>query len=76
MKQKLSLKFIDLFCGVGGFHQAMERFGHTCVFACDIDPDCRKVYETNYHIKPEGDIKKVDENTLPDFDVLCAGFPC
>lgn len=54
----------------------MVRFGHTCVFACDIDANCRKLYETNYHIKPEGDIKKVDENTLPDFDVLCAGFPC
>lgn len=67
---------IDLFCGIGGFHQAMRRIGYTCVFACDIDEQCRKVYEDNYGLLPASDIKKVDETTLPDFDLLCAGFPC
>ena len=45
-------KFIDLFCGIGGFHQAMKSLGGECVFASDIDDDCRKTYEANYGIVP------------------------
>lgn len=71
-----SLKFIDLFCGIGGFHQALTKVGLKCVFASDIDEHCRKTYETNYGLKPEGDITKVDIQQIPKFDVLCAGFPC
>lgn len=71
-----NLKFIDLFCGVGGFHQALSSFDYKCVFACDIDYKCREIYEKNYKIKPEGDITKIDITKIPDFDVLCAGFPC
>ena len=69
-------KFIDLFCGIGGFHQANKRLGGKCVFACDIDKNCREVYERNYGIKPEGDITKIDVKKIPDFDILCGGFPC
>jgi DNA (cytosine-5)-methyltransferase 1 len=71
-----NLKFIDLFCGIGGFHQALSNMNATCVFACDIDENCRKSYETNYSITPAGDITKIDINTIPAFDILCAGFPC
>ena len=54
-------EFIDLFCGIGGFHQAMNRTGNSkCVFACDIDKNCRDTYEENYKIKPVGDITKID----------------
>lgn len=68
--------FIDLFCGIGGFHQAMASLGGKCVFACDIDEDCRKTYTTNYGIIPEGDITKIKAVDIPPHDVLCAGFPC
>lgn len=69
-------KFIDLFCGIGGFHQAMEALGGECVFASDIDADCRKTYQANYGIEPVGDITKVDAKDIPAHDVLCGGFPC
>ena len=69
-------KFIDLFCGIGGFHQAMTDLGGKCVYACDIDADCRKTYERNYGITPDNDITKVDEAAIPCHDVLCGGFPC
>lgn len=68
--------FIDLFAGIGGFHQAMTSLGGRCVFASDIDEDCRKTYEINYGIKPAGDITKIDAKDVPAHDVLCAGFPC
>ena len=68
--------FIDLFAGIGGFHQAMVSLGGKCVFACDIDADCRKTYESNYGIKPASDITKIDAKDIPSHDVLCAGFPC
>lgn len=74
--QKNKFTFIDLFCGIGGFHQAMESLGGECVFASDIDADCRKTYENNYGIKPQGDITKIEVKDIPAHDVLCAGFPC
>lgn len=70
------LKYIDLFCGIGGFHLAMSSFGHECILACDIDKDCMKVYEDNFEMKPVNDITAINEKTLEDFDVLCGGFPC
>lgn len=69
-------EFIDLFCGIGGFHQAMASLGGRCVFACDIDEDCRKTYAANYGIVPAGDITKIHAADIPSHDVLCAGFPC
>lgn len=73
------IKYIDLFCGLGAFHTAFDRNSnkdvkYKCVLACDIDEDVRTIYEQNYGLKPVGDIRNIKE--LPDFDILCAGFPC
>ncbi len=54
----------------------MERLGGECVFASDIDKNCRVVYFDNYGLRPADDITKVDENTIPEHDVICGGFPC
>lgn len=71
-----NLKYIDLFCGIGGFHQALNKLGAKCVLACDIDKDCRVVYKDNYGIDPVTNVKEIDEKTMVDFDIICAGFPC
>ena len=70
------LKFIDLCCGIGGFHYALQNMGYTCVMASDIDEECRRNYELNHKIKPLGDLKNIDVRSIPNFDILCAGFPC
>lgn len=72
----MQLKFIDLFCGIGAFHQAMTNLGGECVYACDIDKDCRETYERNYGIKVDSDITTVNAEDIPSHDILCAGFPC
>jgi len=69
-------KFIDLFCGIGGFHQALHKMGAQCILACDIDKSCREVYKDNYGIEPVTNVKDINEKTMDDFDILCAGFPC
>jgi len=68
--------FIDLFCGIGGFHQALNKMGAKCILACDVDKDCRSVYKKNYGIEPISNVKDIDEKNIDDFDILCAGFPC
>lgn len=79
--------FIDLFAGIGGFHQAMHAVGGKCVFACEWNKYARISYEANYkNIAPEifknnnqyfaGDINSVDPSGIPNFEVCCAGFPC
>lgn len=68
--------FIDLFAGLGGFHLALESLGAKCVYANEWDEPVQKVYMENFGIVPEGDITQVDERTIPNHDILCAGFPC
>lgn len=70
------MRFIDLFAGLGGFHVALSRRGHTCVFASEIDPILRSLYTQNFGIAPAGDVRQIDLSQVPEFDVLCAGFPC
>ena len=68
--------FADLFSGVGGFHLAAASQGLKCVYACDIDESARKTYELNFNMRPDGDITRAQPAALPEFDLLCAGFPC
>ena len=84
MKQK-KFKFIDLFAGIGGFHLAMHKLGGECVFASEIDRYARKTYIHNFKkISPQlfeedlfnEDIRNIVADEIPDFDLLCAGFPC
>ena len=51
------IKFIDLFCGIGGFHQALNKYNSECVMACDIDKKCREIYKLNYGIEPKKILK-------------------
>jgi DNA (cytosine-5)-methyltransferase 1 len=68
--------FIDLFSGIGGFHQAMTHFGGRCVLASDIDKEAIKVYKTNYGIDSAINVRDIKTSKVPNHDVLCAGFPC
>lgn len=73
---KNKLKFIDLFCGLGGFRIAFENQEATCVFSSEIDKWAVETYKQNFNETPSGDITKIHENDIPDHDILCAGFPC
>lgn len=69
-------KFIDLFAGIGGFHQAMTQLGGECVYASEIDKYCIDRYKENYNIDADHDITEINPEDIPDHDVLCGGFPC
>ena len=71
------LKFIDLFCGIGGFRIALESFfGHHCEFSSDSDKDAQHTYSVNFNESPFGDITKIESSLIPAHQVLCGGFPC
>lgn len=74
--KKNKLKFIDLFAGMGGFRIAFESLGCNCVFSSEIDKWACQTYHANFNVMPVGDITKIKSYDIPDFDILCAGFPC
>ena len=76
MKAKEKIKFIDLFAGIGGFRLAFEKIGYECVFSAEIDKHACEVYKENFGNDPYCDVTKLDTINIPDFDLLCAGFPC
>ncbi len=71
-----SFQFADLFAGLGGFHLAAAKLGGCCVFASEIDETLRGFYRKNFGLQPKGDIREINPSTIPDHDLLCAGFPC
>lgn len=70
------MRFIDLFAGLGGFHVALGKLGHECVFASEKNEKLAKSYKENFKMKVHGDIKKIKSSDIPEHDILCAGFPC
>lgn len=71
-----SFRFIDLFAGLGGFHLALKRLGGICVFASESKESLRDLYDTNFGLRPAGDITQVAPESIPAHDMLTAGFPC
>ena len=77
-----TIKYIDLFCGIGGFRIAMEnaakRMGIRAksVLASDIDKYCQIAYQENFGEMPLGDISHIEASAIPHHEILLAGFPC
>jgi len=77
-----AIRYIDLFCGIGGFRFAAEQISAElgipvkCVFSSEIDEDCLRAYEENFGERPAGDINSIKAEDIPDHDILLAGFPC
>jgi len=81
-KKNQPIKFIDLFAGIGGFRYAIQNaaaksnLATECVFTSEIDDVCQHVYQENFGDMPHGDITQIAPESIPDHDVLLAGFPC
>jgi DNA (cytosine-5)-methyltransferase 1 len=78
---KHTFNFIDLCCGIGGFHTALNNIKELqskCILASDIDLNCRKTYFMNYNMVVHNDLTKIPKEKLKDvrIDMVCAGFPC
>ena len=74
------IRFFDMFSGIGGFRSGLEAVGgYKCIGHCEIDKKANQAYNAIYEPKGEmyfEDARKIDPKQLPDFDLLCAGFPC
>lgn len=70
--------FLDLFAGIGGFHQGLAALGAKCIGACEIDAAARDTYRANFgaHIPMHDDVRTIDPSALPPIDILAGGFPC
>ena len=73
---KSNWTFIDLFAGIGGMRIPFEESGGTCVFSSEWDEPAQQTYYHNFGEMPAGDITQIEEATLPEHDILLAGFPC
>jgi DNA (cytosine-5)-methyltransferase 1 len=75
-KKANEFRFIDLFCGIGGFRIAFEKTGSRCVFSSDWNAKAQETYQANFGEKPAGDIHEIAVADIPRHDILCGGFPC
>lgn len=71
-----SVRFIDLFAGIGGIRLPFDELGYKCVFSSEWDKKACETYYANFGEQPAGDITKIDEKDIPKFDICLAGFPC
>lgn len=71
-----TFRFIDLFAGIGGIRIPFQELGGSCVFSSEWDPFAQKTYRVNFGETPSGDITQIESSSIPDFDILLAGFPC
>lgn len=76
MSHSPTIRFIDLFAGIGGIRLPFDELGYRCVFSSEWDKAACTTYEANFHEYPHGDITKIDEKDIPQHDLLLAGFPC
>lgn len=74
--QNSSFKFIDLFAGIGGVRLGFQQNGGACVFSSEFDKHAQATYATNHGELPFGDITLIEPKSIPDHDVILAGFPC
>jgi DNA (cytosine-5)-methyltransferase 1 len=71
------IRYADLFCGLGAFHQSFKKHEtFRCVLSCDIDEGARRLYHANHGVEPLGDVRSIEVSSVPELDLLCAGFPC
>lgn len=69
------ITYVDLFCGLGSFHYSLKKLGWKCILASDNNELACSNYFKNFNHQPIGNIHDIDPSTLPEYDVLCAGFP-
>lgn len=74
------IRFFDMFSGIGGFRAGLESIdGYKCIGHCEIDKFADKSYRCLFDTDGEvffNDATKLDPKDIPEFDLLCAGFPC
>lgn len=74
-KNPMGLKFIDLFAGLGGFHLALQKLGHECVFASELKEDLQQLYEINFGGGViHGDILSIEPKDIPAHDIYARDF--
>ena len=81
MTEKNNIRFFDMFAGIGGFRAGLERTGgFTCIGHCEIDKHADRAYRAVYNVKESEvfyeDARTINPKEMPDFDLLCGGFPC
>lgn len=76
----MAIRFFDMFAGIGGFRSGLEAVGgFECIGHCEIDKRTNMAYCAIYDTEGEyycDDARKINPDEMPDFDLLCAGFPC
>ena len=76
----MAIRFFDMFAGIGGFRSGLEAVGgFECIGHCEIDQKANTAYCAIYDTEGEyycDDARKIDPCGMPDFDLICAGFPC